>query len=372
VRPRLGIIHRRPEPATDSRGRISRRRGYGANSFIPTSKRLVVVTAPGPGSGKLATCLSQLYHEPRAGRNVGYAKFETFPIWNLPLKHPVNVAYESATADLRDFNLVDPFHLEAYGKTAVNYNRDVEVFPVLRRILERILGKAPYQSPTDMGVNRAGFGIVDDEAVRHAAKQEAIRRFYRSACEFRMGFVNADTVQRTELLMEELGVTRHDRPVVAPAIAAAREARASGKGNDGIYCGAAIELRDGTIVSGKNSPLLHAASSLVLNAVKQVAGIPDGTHLLSPSTIAAVAHLKQNVLSSRTISLDLEETLIALAIGAATNPTAQLALDALKPLRGCEVHMTLIPSRGDEAGLRKLGLNVTTEAVMPARNLLDA
>ncbi len=186
-------------------------RGYGANTFIPTTKRLVVVTAPGPGSGKLATCLSQLYHEHMAGRTVGYAKFETFPIWNLPLKHPVNIAYESATADLRDFNLVDPFHLEAYGQTAVNYNRDVEIFPVLRRILERILGKAPYKSPTDMGVNRAGFGIVDDEAVRDAAKQEAIRRYYRSACEYLMGFVNTDTVQRTELLMEEMGVGARDR-----------------------------------------------------------------------------------------------------------------------------------------------------------------
>ena len=347
-------------------------RGYGANTFIPTTKRLVVVTAPGPGSGKLATCLSQLYHEHHAGRNVGYAKFETFPIWNLPLKHPVNIAYESATADLRDFNLVDPFHLEAYGKTSINYNRDVEVFPVLRRILERILGRAPYQSPTDMGVNRAGFGIIDDEAVRYAAKQEAIRRYYRAACEFLMGFVNADTVQRTELLMEELGVTRHDRPVVEPAADAARRAKHSGKGNDGVYCGAAMQLPTGRIVSGTNSPLMHAASSLVLNAVKELAGIPDAIHLLSPSTIAAIGHLKQNVLSSRSISLDLEETLIALAIGASTNPTAELAMDTLKQLSGCEVHMTHIPSRGDEAGLRKLGVNVTTEAVMPTRNLLDA
>jgi uncharacterized protein (UPF0371 family) len=223
-----------------------------------------------------------------------------------------------------------------------------------------------------MGVNRAGFGIIDDEAVRYAAKQESIRRYYRAACEFLMGFVNADTVQRTELLMEELGMTGHDRPVVAPALSAARRAHDSGKGNDGVYCGAAIELRDGTIVTGTNSPLMHAASSLVLNAAKHAAGIPDAIHLLSPSTIAAVGHLKQNVLSSRSISLDLEETLIALAIGAATNPTAQLALDALTQLAGCEVHMTLIPSRGDEAGLRKLGLNVTTEAAMPTRNLLDA
>ncbi len=346
-------------------------RGYGANGWIPTTKRLVVVTAPGPGSGKLATCLSQLYHEHLAGRTVGYAKFETFPIWNLPLKHPVNIAYESATADLRDFNLVDPFHLEAYGKTAVNYNRDVEIFPVLRRILERILGHAPYKSPTDMGVNRAGFGIVDDEAVRNAAKQEAIRRYFRSACEYQMGFVNADTVQRTELLMEEMGVGPHDRVVVQPAADAAKRARDTGKGNEGIFCGAAIELSDGSIVTGTNSPLMHAASSLVLNAAKQLAGIPDAIHLLSPSTIAAVAHLKQNVMSSSSISLDLEETLIALAIGASTNPTAQIAMDTLKQLAGCDAHMTLMPTRGDEAGLRKLGVNLTTEPVLPGRNLLD-
>ncbi len=345
-------------------------RGYGANAFVPTSKRLVVVTAPGPGSGKLATCLSQLYHEHLAGRTAGYAKFETFPIWNLPLKHPVNIAYESATADLRDFNLVDPFHLEAYGLTAVNYNRDVEIFPVLRRILERILGRAPYKSPTDMGVNRAGFGIVDDEAVREAARQETIRRYFRASCEYLMGFVNADTVQRTELLMEELGVAPRDRAVVQPAVDAARRARENGKGNNGIYCGAALELPEGAIVTGTNSPLMHAASSLVLNAVKHLAGIPDPIHLLSPSVIGAVAHLKQNVLSSGSISLDLEETLIALTVGAATNPTAQLAMERLKGLAGCDAHMTLMPSRGDAAGLRKLGVNLTTEAVLPRRNLL--
>jgi len=347
-------------------------RGYGANAFIPTTKRLVVVTAPGPGSGKLATCLSQLYHEHLAGRTVGYAKFETFPIWNLPLKHPVNIAYESATADLRDFNLIDPFHFEAYGQMAVNYNRDVEIFPVVRRILERILGHAPYQSPTDMGVNRAGFGIVDDEVVRDAAKQEAVRRYFRSACEYLMGFVNADTVQRTELLMEEMGVAPRDRAVVQPAAEAATRAMESGKGNDGVYCGAAIELNDGAIVTGTNSPLMHAASSLVLNAVKQRAGIPDAIHLLSPSIIAAVAHLKQNVLSARSISLDLEETLIALSVGATTNPTAQLALETLKDLKGCDAHMTHMPTRGDEAGLRKLGVNLTSEPVMPTRSLLEA
>jgi uncharacterized protein (UPF0371 family) len=223
-----------------------------------------------------------------------------------------------------------------------------------------------------MGVNRAGFGIIDDEAVKAAARQEAIRRYYRAACEYLMGFVNADTVQRTELLMEELGVAPRDRAVVQPAAEAARRARDAGKGNDGVYCGAAIELRDGTIVTGTNSPLMHAASSVVLNAVKQRAGIPDAIHLLSPSIIAAVAHLKQNVLSARSISLDLEETLIALAVGATTNPTAQLALDTLKDLRGCDAHVSHMPTRGDEAGLRKLGVNLTSEPVMPTRNLLEA
>src|SRR5512137_3110725 len=212
-------------------------RGYGANTVIPTTKRLVVVTAPGPGSGKLATCLSQLYHEHLAGRTVGYAKFETFPIWNLPLKHPVNIAYESATADLRDFNLVDPFHLEAYGQTAVNYNQDVEIFPVLRRILERILGKAPYQSPTDMGVNRAGFGIIDDEAVREASRQEIIRRYFRYSCEYALGLTNKETVQRAELLMDELSLRPEHRIVVEPARNAALEAKEKGKGNEGIFCG---------------------------------------------------------------------------------------------------------------------------------------
>jgi uncharacterized protein (UPF0371 family) len=343
--------------------------GYGANERIETRKPLVVITGPGPGSGKLATCLSQLYHDHLEGKFSGYAKFETFPIWNLPLKHPVNVAYEAATADIKDFNLIDPFHLEEYGEPAVSYNRDVEIFPVLRRILRRIQGSTPYKSPTDMGVNRAGFAIVDDEIVKEAAKQETIRRYYRSAYEYLMGFVNADTVERSALLMEELNVGRLDRRVVQAAADAARSAKATGKGNDGIYCGAAIELPDGTLVTGKNSPLMHASSALVLNAIKRLAGIPDAIPLLSPTILASVARLKEDILSSRTMSLDLEETLITLTVSATTNPTAQVAMEKLKELAGCEVHLTHIPSRGDEAGLRKLGVNLTSEAALPTKTL---
>jgi len=353
--------------------RIVSPQGYGANEYIETDRPLVVVTGPGPGSGKLATCLSQLYHEHQRGRNAGYAKFETFPIWNLPLKHPVNVAYEAATADLADFNLIDPFHLEAYGRTAVNYNRDVEIFPVLKRILERILGgQAPYASPTDMGVNRAGFAITDDAVVCGASRQEVIRRYFRAACEQVMGFVGRETVERVELLMEELGVEPRCRRAVEPARLAAQEARAAGKGNKGIFVGAAIELPDGTIVTGKNSDLMHAASSLVLNAIKRLAEIPDRLHLLSPSIIESIAGLKKDILKARSVSLDLDEALIALAISAGTNPTAQLAMDRLKALAGCEVHLTHIPRPGDEAGLRRLGVNLTSEPNFSTRDLCQA
>lgn len=335
--------------------------GYGANEYIKTNKSLVVVTGPGPGSGKLATCLSQLYHDYRQGLKSGYAKFETFPIWNLPLKHPVNVAYEAATADIRDFNMVDPFHLDAYRETAINYNRDVEVFPVLRRILEKIMGLALYKSPTDMGVNRAGFCIVNDKVVREAAKQEIIRRYFRYKCEYVMGFADKETVQKVELLMEEMNIKPENREVVEPARQAAIEARKKGKGSKGIFCGAAIKLNDSTIITGKNSVIMHAASSLVLNTVKKLAGIPDKIHLLSPTVIESIASLDKYILKEKTVSLDLEETLIALSISATTNPTAQLALERLKDLRGCEVHMTHIPTPGDEQGLRKLGVNLTSD-----------
>lgn len=346
--------------------------GYGANPYIETKKPLVVITAPGPGSGKLATCLSQLYHDYSNGIKSGYAKFETFPIWNIPLKHPVNVAYEAATTDLKDFNQIDPFHLEAYKETSVNYNRDVEVFPVLRRILEKITGKESfYKSPTDMGVNKAGFGITDDKVVQGAAKQEIIRRYFRATCEYLLGFTDKSTVERNELIMSEMNLKPEDRKVVAPAREAAREGQEKGKGSEEIFCGAAIELDDGKIVTGKNSPLMHAASSLILNAVKVLAGIPDKIHLLSPNIIESVTTLKRNILKARSANLDLDEALIALSISSATNPSASLAMEKLKELVGCELHLTHMPSPGDEAGLRRLGVNLTSEARFATKCLYE-
>ncbi len=344
--------------------------GYGANQYIETRQPLVIVTGPGPGSGKLATCLSQLYHDYHRGMKSGYAKFETFPIWNLPLKHPVNVAYEAATADIKDFNLIDPFHLEAYGQVAVNYNRDVEIFPVLKRILEKITGGEPfYKSPTDMGVNRAGFAILDDGITREEAKQEIIRRYFRYLCEYTVGLTDKETVQRVELLVEYFNLQPESRKVVLPAREAATGAQKENRGNDGIFCGAAIALRDSTIVTGSNSPLLHAASSLVLNAIKHLAGIPEKIKLLPDYIMNSVRSLKTEILEEKTISLDLEETLIALTVSATTNPAAQLAMEKLKELRGCEVHMTHIPTPGDEAGLRRLGVNLTSDPNFSTKNL---
>jgi uncharacterized protein (UPF0371 family) len=347
--------------------------GYGANDYIRTTRPIVVVTGPGPLSGKLATCLSQLYHEWRRGVHAAYAKFETFPIWNLPLKHPINVAYESATADIKDFNLIDPFHLEAYNIAAVNYNRDVEAFPLVKRIIEKITREPSlYRSPTDMGVNRAGFGIVDDGVVRCAATQEVIRRYLRYACEYAMGLADRESFQRAELLMNELGAKPEDRSTVRPALQAANEGESARKGNNGIYCGAAIELKDGTIVTGKNSPLMHSASALVLNAVKHLAGLPVSLHLLPPNVIASLNHFKRDVLQGKMLSLDLEETLIALSISATMDPAAQIAVEKLKELRGCEVHLTHIPPPGDEAGLRKLGVNLTSNPSFVTNQLFQS
>ncbi|UCD86867.1 MAG: DUF1846 domain-containing protein [Desulfobacterales bacterium] len=344
--------------------------GYGANEYIETQRPLVIVTGPGPGSGKLATCLSQLYHDYRRGTKSGYAKFETFPIWNLPLKHPVNVAYEAATADIRDFNLIDPFHLETYDEKAVNYNRDVEVFPVLKRILEKITGgESFYKSPTDMGVNRAGFAITDDEMTREAAKQEVIRRYFRYRCEYAMGFADKETVQRVELFIKNFHLEPQYRCVVEPARKAALEAQRNDKGNEGIYCGAAMALNDGTIVTGNNSPRMHAASSLVIHAIKHLAEIPHKIKLLPPHVTDSVRNLKTEILNEKTLSLDLLETLIALSISATTNPAAQLAMEKLGELRGCEVHMTHIPTPGDEAGLRRLGVNLTSDPNFSTNNL---
>lgn len=344
--------------------------GYGANDYIATEKPLVIVTGPGPGSGKLATCLSQLYHDYRRGMKSGYAKFETFPIWNLPLKHPVNVAYEAATADIKDFNLIDPFHLEAYDSKAVNYNRDVEAFPVLWRILEKITGGLSfYRSPTDMGVNRCGSAIIDDEVTRKAAKQEIIRRYFRYRCEYAMGFTDKETVQRVDLFIKEFSLEPEYRRVVIPARHAAAEAQKREKGNEGIFCGAAIEMKDGTIVTGNNSPLMHAASSLILHAIKHLAGIPPQIKLLPPYVTDSISHLKTEMLHEKTVSMDLEETLIALSVSATSNSAAHLAMEKLKELEGCEVHMTHIPTPGDEAGLRRLGVNLTTDPDFPTKNL---
>ncbi len=347
--------------------------GLGRNEYVPTNKPIVVVTAPGPNSGKLATCLSQLYQEHKRGVSAGYAKFETFPIWNLPLKHPVNVAYEAATADILDFNLVDPFHLSVYNKAAINYNRDVDSFPILRLILSRISDGSSeepmYNSPTDMGVNRAGFGIVDDEVVQAAAKQELIRRFFRYNTEYALGIEKKETVDRVVRIIEELGVKLTDRAVVEQARKAAQESEDNHKGNDGVYCGAAIELSDGRLIAGKNSQLMHAASSLVLNAIKVLAKIPDEILILSPQIIKQITMLKEKVLKTDSHSMDLEETLIALAISATTNHTAELAMKKLTELRGCELHMTHIPTPGDDVGLKRLGVNLTTDGRFFSRNL---
>jgi uncharacterized protein (UPF0371 family) len=367
-------IHTYTHPAIlgypDNVDHIISDQGYGLCEFIETKKPVVIVTGPGPGSGKMATCLSQIYNEYRHGIKAGYSKFETFPIWNLPLRHPVNIAYEAATADLGDFNQIDPFHLDAYGIKAINYNRDVATFPVLRRILTKIMGSPLiYQSPTDMGVNRAGFAIVDDAVVQIAAKQEIIRRYFRYNCEFAQGKTERQTVERIKSIIDECQLNPTDRKVVLAARNAAIEAQQTGKGNAGIYSGAAIELRDGLIITGKNSQLMHASSAVVLNAIKKLAGVPDKIKLLSPNIIESIGKLKQQLTVSTPLSLNLEETLIALGIGATTNPTAQEAMEKLRELKDCEMHLTHIPPPGDEAGLRKLGVNLTSDPVYASKNL---
>ena len=326
--------------------------GYGRNEYIETSRELIVVTAPGPGSGKMATCLSQLYHEHKRGIQAGYAKFETFPIWNLPLNHPVNLAYEAATADLNDVNMIDPFHLEAYGKTTVNYNRDVEIFPVLTAMFEKIVGECPYKSPTDMGVNMAGNCIIDDEACREASRQEIVRRYYTALCGQRQGTVGDEVVYKLELLMKKAGVTTHDRSVIAPALQRAALTGAPA---------AAMELPDGQIVTGRTSDLLGASAALLLNALKALAGISDEIHLISPVIIEPIQHLKVDHLGNRNPRLHTDEVLIALSICAATNPTAELAMEQLNSLRGCEVHSSVILSPVDEKVFRRLGVNITCE-----------
>ncbi len=305
------------------------------------------------------------------GLESGYAKFETFPIWNLPLKHPVNIAYEAATADIRDFNMIDPFHLESYGEMAINYNRDVEIFPVIKRILDKITsGASLYKSPTDMGVNKASYGIIRDDVVREASKQEIIRRYFWYNVEYIKGSIDQETLTRAELLMKNLGLNPEDRKVVLPAREVVSKRRSDAM--DDTYenlSAAAIELKDGTIVTGKNSCLMDAASSLILNAIKTVAGISDNIHLLSPNVIESIQRLKGDILGEKTKALNLEETLIALGISATTNPTAQVALGCLKDLAGCEVHFTHIQSPTDENALRKLKVNMTADPKFPSKNL---
>lgn len=334
--------------------------GYGKNDYIETTRSLVVVTAPGPGSGKMATCLSQLYHEYKRGIKAGYAKFETFPIWNLPLKYPVNVAYEAATTDLNDLNMIDPFHLEAYGITTVNYNRDIEIFPVLNAIFEKIAGKSPYKSPTDMGVNMAGFCITDDNAVCRASEQEVIRRYYNTCCSQRQGMAEKSEVYKLELLMNQLGISQNNRPVVKAALD-----RAEATDNPTV----ALQLNDGRIVTGKTTSLLGASAALLLNALKELGGIQHDMHLISPIVIEPIQRLKVKHMGNRNPRLHTDEILIALSICAATNPTAELAMQQLPKLRGCEAHSTVILSRVDENVFQKLGINITCEPQYQSKKL---
>lgn len=344
--------------------------GYGANPYIEVSKPLVVVTGPGGGSGKLATCLSQLYHDNKKGRKVRYAKFETFPIWNLPLKHPVNVAYEAATADLRDVNMIDSFHLEAYGEKAVNYNRDLEVFPVVKRIIEKITGEeSEYKSPTDMGVNRAGFCITDDDAVKDAAYQEIIRRYLIAQVDYKKGKISGASLERSKLLMDEFELKVSDRKVVWPALEYAERKRTSDGSHYENVVVMALELPDGRIITGRSSKRMVAAAAAILNAAKVLARLNDEIHLISPDVLADIQTLKVDVLRTDRTSLNCEEILSALTISAATNPFAEAALKELKRLRGCKAHCTAILSDRDEQTLRGLGIDVTSEPEYITTNL---
>lgn len=334
--------------------------GYGKNEYIETSRPLVIITAPGPGSGKMATCLSQLYHEHKRGIHAGYAKFETFPIWNIPLKHPVNLAYEAATADLNDVNMIDPFHLEAYGETTVNYNRDVEIFPVLSAIFERIFGKCPYQSPTDMGVNMVGNCIIDDEVCREASKQEIIRRYYQALERHLEGENNDDEVFKLELLMKQAGISTENRKATTAALNCAKETGAPA---------VALELEDGKIITGKTSDLLGASAALMLNTLKEFANIPHEVHVISPAAIEPIQKLKTEYLGSQNPRLHTDEVLIALSSTAATSDLAKLALAQLPKLKGCQVHSSVMLSAVDKKIFKKLGVQLTCEAVYEHKKL---
>lgn len=343
--------------------------GYGQNPYIETTKPIVVVTAPGPGSGKLSTCLNQLYHEYKHGKVAGYSKFETFPVWNVPLKHPLNIAYEAATVDLKDVNMIDSFHLDTYDKVTVNYNRDIETFPVLRRIIEKITGEeSMYKSPTDMGVNRVGFGIIDDDVIKEASKQEIIRRYFKTGCEYKKGYVDKETLERSKLIMEELNLKLEDRKVVVPA--RERSIKLKEVSNKGEVCPVvAIELDDGTILTGKSSNIMNATAAVVLNAIKHLASISDDLHLISPVILEPIINLKLKTFSSNNPALDCEEILIALSICAATNPTAQVAMGKLALLKDCKAHSTTILSTTDEQTFRKLGIDITSDPEFSSESL---
>ncbi len=357
----IKVFRHYPIPGYPSNAKlIASEEGCGKNEYIETERSLVVVTAPGPGSGKMATCLSQLYHDNKRGIKSGYAKFETFPIWNLPINHPVNIAYEAATADLSDLNMIDPFHLEAYGETTVNYNRDVEIFPVLKLIFENIYGECPYKSPTDMGVNMAGYAITDDAAVREAAKMEIVRRYYETLCKKRNGLAEADEVCKLELLMNRVGVSTDDRKPVKAALERAEQTDSPAM---------AIELQSGEMVTGKTTKLLGASAAALLNALKVLGGINDDIHLIPPVIIEPLSKLKTEHLGGHNPRLHADEILIALAISATTNPLAQIAMKQLEKLRGAEAHASVILSQVDSATYRKLGINLTMEPQYQTKKL---
>lgn len=346
--------------------------GYGINPYITTTKPIVVVTAPGANSGKLATCLNQLYHEYQMGRSAGYSKFETFPIWNLPLKHPVNIAYEAATIDLKDVNMIDNFHFERYNQVTVNYNRDLEMFPVIKRIIEKITGKeSVYQSPTDMGVNRAGFGITDDDIVCEASKQEIIRRYFQTLCDFKKGLLDEESLNRMKVIMEEVELKQEDRTSVLPAREYAAKLKERCNDNEAVTV-IALELNDGKIITGKSSETMDCCSAAILNAIKYLAGIGDEIYLLSPLILNTIRGLKENDLNSKITHLNAHEILIALSICAVTNPTAQLAYDKLSLLKGVQAHCTAMLNKNDEQILRKLGIDVTCDPIYPSENLYYA
>lgn len=361
---KLGIrvyVHYRIEGYPTNIPLIVSDEGYGKNDYIETSRPLVIITAPGPGSGKMATCLSQLYHEHKRGVRAGYAKFETFPIWNIPLKHPVNLAYEAATADLNDVNMIDPFHLEAYGITTVNYNRDVEIFPVLDAIFERIYGENPYKSPTDMGVNMAGNCICDDDACREASNQEILRRYYASLKRLANGKAQEEEVYKIELLMKQAHITTADRKVVGAALQKAESTGAPA---------AALELSDGKIITGKTSKLLGASSALLLNALKALAGLEDDLHVIAPEVMEPIQALKTTYLGSHNPRLHTDEVLIALSISAATDANAKLALEQLPHLKGCQAHSSVLLSSVDIKQFKRLGIDLTSEAISEKKKML--